>query len=343
MKHFNSILILSAALIMTACGNKQTKQHVITVKEENPKVTVETVYAENVAQLDTYPTTIEADIINNIAPQSASRINEIYVEVGDHVKKGQKLAIMDAIYLDKAKLQVANDSIEYQRIKELYDIGAASQSEFDAITLAYNVALKTYNNLLENTVLISPTSGIITNRNYDKGDMYSMSKPIFVVQKIIPVKMLVNISENNYSKITKGMEVDIVADAFPDKTFKGKVNLIYPTIDPRTHTFSVEIVVDNKDEKLRPGMFARVTIKYGENFNVVIPDNAVLKQVGTGDQYVYLLNNDSTVSYTPVILGTRMGKKYEIISGLNDGVTVVTSGQSRLKDNIKVDIVNVNN
>lgn len=343
MKHFNSILILSAALIMTACGNKQTKQHDITVKEENPKVTVETVYAENVAQLDTYPTTIEADIINNIAPQSASRINEIYVEVGDHVKKGQKLAIMDAIYLDKAKLQVANDSIEYQRIKELYDIGAASQSEFDAITLAYNVALKTYNNLLENTVLISPTSGIITNRNYDKGDMYSMSKPIFVVQKIIPVKMLVNISENNYSKITKGMEVDIVADAFPDKTFKGKVNLIYPTIDPRTHTFSVEIVVDNKDEKLRPGMFVRVTIKYGENFNVVIPDNAVLKQVGTGDQYVYLLNNDSTVSYTPVILGTRMGKKYEIISGLNDGVTVVTSGQSRLKDNIKVDIVNVNN
>ena len=207
------------------------------------------------------------------------------------------------------------------------------------MTLAYEVSKKTYSNLLENTILTSPISGIVTARNYDEGDMYAMAQPLFVVQNITPVKMLVNISENNYSKVKKGMEVDIVADAFPGETFKGKVNLVYPTIDARSHTFPVEIIVDNKNEKLRPGMFARVTVNYGTNYRVVVPDNAVLKQVGADDKYVYVVNEDNTVTYTPVKLGVRMGDKYEIISGLDDGATIVTTGQTRLKNNIKVDIV----
>ena len=198
---------------------------------------------------------------------------------------------------------------------------------------------KSYANLLENTILTSPISGIITARNYDEGDMYAMAQPLFVVQNITPVKMLINISESNYSKVKKGVEVELVADAFPGETFKGKVNLVYPTIDPRSHTFPVEIIVDNKNEKLRPGMFTRVTINYGNNFRVVVPDSAVLKQVGADDKYVYVLNEDNTVTYTPVKLGVRMGNRYEIISGLNDGDVIVTSGQTRLKNNIEVEVV----
>lgn len=339
MRQFKSLLIISTALMMASCGQKSAEQQQTVVVEEAPKVTVTRVHAENVPQLSTYPTTVEADIVNNITPQSASRINEILVEVGDHVKKGQRLATMDAINLEKIRLQVANDSIEYGRTKELYEIGAASQANFEAITLAYEVSKKSYANLLENTILTSPISGIITARNYDEGDMYAMAQPLFVVQNITPVKMLINISESNYSKVKKGMEVELVADAFPGETFKGKVNLVYPTIDPRSHTFPVEIIVDNKNEKLRPGMFTRVTINYGNNFRVVVPDNAVLKQVGADDKYVYVLNEDNTVTYTPVKLGVRMGNRYEIISGLNDGDVIVTSGQTRLKNNIEVEVV----
>ena len=338
MRQFKSLLILSTALIMASCGQKTTEQQTVIV-EEAPKVTVTKVHAENVPQLSTYPTTVEADVVNNITPQTASRIKDILVEVGDHVSKGQKLATMDAINLEKIRLQVANDSIEYGRTKELYEIGAASQANFEAITLAYEVSKKSYANLLENTILTSPISGVITARNYDEGDMYAMAQPLFVVQNITPVKMLINISESNYSKVKKGMDVELSADAFPGETFKGKVNLVYPTIDPRSHTFPVEIIVDNKDEKLRPGMFTRVTINYGTNYRVVVPDSAVLKQVGAEDKYVYVLNDDNTVTYTPVKVGIRMGDRYEIISGLNDGDVIVTSGQTRLKNNIKVDIV----
>ena len=151
MRRFNSILILSSALMMASCSQKANQQTAVVV-DEAPKVTVTKVYAENVPQLSTYPTTVEAEVINNITPQSASRINEIFVEIGDHVKAGQTLATMDAINLEKLRLQIQNDSIEYGRTKELYEIGAVSQANYEAMTLAYEVSKKTYSNSCQDCV-----------------------------------------------------------------------------------------------------------------------------------------------------------------------------------------------
>lgn len=337
MKRFNTLLIIAAAGMMMSCGqqNQNTQQMV----EENPKVTVTTVNAEYVSQLSVYPTTVEADVVNNIAPQSAARISKINVEIGDKVNAGQTLAIMDKVNLEKARLQLINDSIEFGRIAQLYEIGATSTSDYEAMTLKYDVSKRTYMNLLENTILKSPISGIVTARNYDEGDMYAMTQPLFVIQKIDPVKMLINISESQYSQIKKGMEVDITTEAYGDQVFKGVVDLIHPTINAMTHTFAVEVRFANNDMILRPGMFARVTVNYGDNFRVVVPDRAVMKQVGSGEQYVYVLNDDGTVTYSVVELGRRMGNRYEVISGLDDNATVVMTGQTKLKNGIAVDVV----
>ena len=337
MKRFNTLLIIAAAGMMMSCGqqNQNTQQMV----EENPKVTVTIVNAEYVSQLSVYPTTVEADVVNNIAPQSAARISKIYVEIGDKVNAGQTLAIMDKVNLEKAHLQLINDSIEFGRIAQLYEIGATSTSDYEAMTLKYDVSKRTYLNLLENTILKSPISGIVTARNYDEGDMYAMTQPLFVIQKIDPVKMLINISESQYSQIKKGMEVDITTEAYGDQVFKGVVDLIHPTINAMTHTFAVEVRFANNDMILRPGMFARVTVNYGDNFRVVVPDRAVMKQVGSGEQYVYVLNDDGTVTYTVVELGRRMGNRYEVVSGLDDNATVVMTGQTKLKNGIAVDVV----
>lgn len=336
MKKLSTLLIASAAVVLMSCGQQdQNTQQVM----ENPKVTVTTVNAEYVSQLSVYPTTIEADIVNNIAPQSAARISKIFVEVGDKVEAGQTLAIMDKVNLDKAKLQLINDSIEFGRIKQLHEIGATSQSDYEAMTLKYDVTKQTYKNLLENTVLKSPIAGIVTARNYDVCDMYAMTQPLFVIQKINPVKMLINISESQYSQVKKGMEVDITTEAYGDQVFKGVIDLIHPTINAMTHTFAVEVKFANKDLTLRPGMFARVTVNYGDNFRVVTPDRAVMKQVGSGEQYVYVLNADGTVTYTVVELGRRMGNRYEVISGLDDNATIVMTGQTKLKNGITVDVV----
>ena len=163
-----------------------------------------------------------------------------------------------------------------------------------------------------------------------------MSAPLFTVEQIVPVKLLVAISESDYSKVKKGDKVEVVADALTGKVFSGKIRKIYPTIDPATRTFTAEVVVNNPKRELRPGMFARVTVNFGVNNNVVIPDIAVVKQQGSGERFVYVLNEDGTVTYQKIVLGRRMGAEYEVLEGLSDGATVVTGGQIRLKDGIKV-------
>ena len=335
---FRTFIIAGAVVLVASCGNngKKTETAATVVEEVAPSVAVAQVFEREVPQMATYTSTVQANVKNNIAPQSGNRIKEIKADIGDFVKKGQVLAKMDRIQLQQAELQMKNNEIEYNRLKGLYEVGALSKSDLDAIELAYKVSKTSYENLLENSVLRSPVEGVITARNYDEGDMYTMTAPLFVVEQIIPVKLLVAISESDYSKVHKGDEVEIVADALADKVFTGKINKIYPTIDPATRTFTVEILVSNPKKELRPGMFTRVTVKFGVNNNVVIPDVAVVKQQGSGERFVYVLNEDGTVTYQKVVLGRRMGTEYEVLEGLSNGATIVTGGQIRLKDGIKV-------
>ena len=334
---FRTMVIAGAVVIAASCGSKagKTAEKAAPV-EMTPTVSVVKVFSREVPQDAVYTSTVQAFAKNNIAPQSGNRIAKINAEIGDYVKKGQVLAEMDQIQLQQAELQMKNNEIEYNRLKGLYDAGGLSKSDLDAIELAYKVSKTQYANLLENSVLRSPIDGVITARYYDVGDMYAMSSPLFTVEQIVPVKLLVGISESDYSKVKVGDPVTVSADAFPDLTFYGKVNRIYPTVDPATRTFTVEVKIENKYKTLRPGMFARAKISFGSNNNVVIPDVAVVKQQGSGERFVYVLNDDNTVTYQKVVLGRRMGTEYEVLEGLADGAQVVTGGQIRLKDGIKV-------
>ena len=116
-----------------------------------------------------------------------------------------------------------------------------------------------------------------------------------------------------------------------------RINLIYPTIDATTRTFQVEIRLDNKDQRVRPGMFARATLNFGTAENVVVPDLAIVKQAGSGDRYVFVYK-DGKVSYNKVELGRRMGTEYELKSGVPDNSQVVVAGQSRLVNGMEVEV-----
>ena len=334
------MLIAGAVVMAAGCGSntKKAEAQPEAVVETAPTVSVVQVSKREVPQIATYTSTVQPYVKNNIVPQAGGRITKINVEIGDFVKAGQVLAEIDKAQLQQAQLSLKNQEVELTRLKSLYEAGGLSKSDLDAIELQYNVTKTQVENLLENTVLRSPINGVVTARNYDVGDMCSMSAPIFTVEQIIPVKLLVGISESDYSKVKKGDSVEIKADAVPDKTFYGKINRIYPTIDPATRTFTVEVVVQNNYRTLRPGMFVRATVNFGTNNNIVIPDVAVVKQQGSGERFVYVLNQDGTVTYQKVVLGVRMGAEYEVLEGLEDGATIVTGGQIRLKDGIKVTV-----
>jgi len=333
--------ILPVLLALVACGNSGSKKQeaAATASAPVPNVEITVAHAREVPQESTYASTVEAYAVNNIVPQTAGRIRTINVEVGDYVQKGQVLAQMDRLQLDQLELQVKNDEVEYERLKGLYEQGGVSQSDFETAELGYKVRRTNYENVKENTILCSPVTGYVTARNFDEGDLFSMSGPLFTVQQVVPVKLLVGISESEYTKVKKGDTVTLTADAIPGRVFSGRIERLYPTIDAATHTFKAQVVVSNADKVLRPGMYARVTVNFGSRRSVIVPDQSLVKQEGTGTRFIYVLNPDNTVSYVPVTIGRHMGSEYEVLQGLQDGQKIVSKGQSALKDGIKVNVL----
>ena len=328
--HFFNVMAVCAALSFVACsGQKETSEQ---VEEETVQlVKIAKVMEQAVPQVVSYTATVEPYKRNSISSSVPNRIKKIYVEVGDKVYAGQKLVDLDQANLAQQKLQ----ELEYNRVKELFAVGGASQQQVDQLRTQYETTKTAYGNLDENTVLVSPVNGVVTARNFDNGDMASGA--ILTVMQIQPVKVLVNVSESDFTKVKIGMSVDVNVEVYGDEVFKGKVSLIHPTIDPATRTFVTEINIPNTDSRIRPGMFARVNIDFGNVNRVVVPDQAVVKRSGSGDRFVYVYK-DGKVSFNQVQLGRHIDKTYELISGVENGAEVVIAGQSRLKDGASVKI-----
>ena len=267
--------------------------------------------------------------------------------------------------LDNAKANLDNVQLNYDRALELYNIGGGTKQNVDAMQTQLITAKNSYTsaksalasaksqlasaqsalasaertllNAQENTVLVSPIDGVVTARNYEPGDIPA-GLPILTVAKVQPVKFVSNISESEFSKVKKGMEIECTLNTYGDEKFTGIVTMISPTIDTSSRTFGIEVTVKNPDMRILPGMYGNVLVNYGTERHVVVPDLAVVKQPGSGNHYVYLYK-DGKVSYNKVELGQRIGNTYEIISGVEDGDEVVVSGQARLANGMEVKVM----
>ncbi len=330
-------IIAAAALAMASCGSKNKEAEV--TAEELPEVKLATVHSDVLPQTETYTAVVESDVKNNISPNVAYRIERVLVDVGDRVSKGQMVVQLDASSLRQLKLQIDNQQVEFNRTEQLFKVGGASKTEYDNAKMQLDVLKTQYAQMSRNTQLFAPISGVVTARNYDNGDMYN-GTPILTIEQTNVVKIITNISETHYKDIKKGQTIDIELDAYPGEKFTGRVSIVYPSVDEATHTFPVEIIINNQSQKVRPGMFARATVNFGSQKHVLIPDEALVKQIGAGDRYVYVYDAaKQTVHYNKVELGKHIGKTYEIFSGVQDGQQVVVAGQSRLSNGKKVKVV----
>lgn len=332
------LIFAGAASLACACSQDKT-ENAAAEHDELPRVETALAETREVPQQKEYTANVEAYNVNNISPAAPNRIKTIAVEVGDRVRRGQALVTLDRANLDQLKINLDQTEREYNRAATLLEIGAGTQQAVDQLKAQLDAARTQYANAAENTVLTSPVDGVVTARNYDPGDMTG-SLPVLTVGQLQPaVKVIINATEADLTKITRGKQVNIAFDALPDETFEGTVARVYPSIDPATRTFEAEIQIKNPGERLRPGMFARVEIDHGAISRVVVPDLAVVKQTGSGNRYVYVLH-DGRVSYNRVELGRRLGDAYELIGGVESGDTVVVSGQSRLADGVAVEVIN---
>ena len=338
MKLFIPAIITALAFTLGSCGNSEKKTGETVKTEELPQIEVDVAHTDDVDRVNVYTSNVEADNTNNISPSVMNRIKQINVEVGDRVHRGQVLVTLDRSNIDQLKVRLDNAEREYNRAVQLLEIGAGTQQSVDQLRTELDAARTQYDNTLENTVLTSPINGVVTARNYDPGDM-SGASPILTIGQLKPVvKAMINVTENDLALLSKGMPVKVTFDAYPADTFPARISRLYPTVDVATRTFQAQVDIPNPDERILPGMFGRVEVNLGSRRSVVVPDRAIVKQTGSGNRYVYVYSNGN-VSYNRVELGRRMADSYEILSGVEDGDTVVVAGQSRLADGVRVEIV----
>ena len=332
------LALATAVVVMPGCKGKKTD----TVQEDSVKkvlVTTKIAKLESVPQTAEFTSNRRGFKENDIAPNTPVRIEKIFVEVGDKVRKNQLLATMDPTQLNTTKVQLANSEADYKRIKQVYDVGGISKQEMDAAETELSVLRDSYENLLVNTELRSPIDGVVTARNFDPGNLYSGSEPVLTVMQINQVKVSVSISEQYFPQVKLGMPAEIRVDMYPDKVFEGKVTLISPAIDSSTRTFNVEITIPNGNLELRPGMFSRTTLNFGTKEGIMVEDIAIQKQAGTNEKYVYIVQNGKAVRQL-VTTGIQRGSMINVLTGVNDGDEVVVTGISNLKNGSEVEVKN---
>jgi RND family efflux transporter MFP subunit len=186
---------------------------------------------------------------------------------------------------------------------------------------------------------------VVTGKYFEDGEIYSgaPSSPtgkaaVVTVMQINPLKVIVNLSEQYYPLLRKGMKAELTADVYKNEKFSGVIYRISPTISPATRSFGIEIEVPNSSERLKPGMFVRVALDLGEVETFVVPANTVLVQEGTNIRYVFVDEN-GFAKRIEVLPGKRFDEQVEIISdNLKEKDRLVTQGQARLINGDKIEI-----
>lgn len=335
MKLIRFTLLSAAALALVSCGPKQEDVQGETVRNEVVKV--EPLQKSEISRVVEFSTNLQGYETMSIAPSVTGKIEEIFVEVGDKVKKDQMLVRMDQMQLNTTKLTFANLTTNMERMESLYAAGSISQQNYDQAKLSFEQTKENLEFLEENTFVKARFNGVISAKNYEDGELYA-GQPILVLTQVETLKAYINIPEQFFPKVKAGMKVDIVSDIYPDQVFQGTIEIVHPTIDASTHTFQAKVRIPNGKDLLRPGMYVRTSMSMGKENTIVVPYQSVLKLIGSNERYVYV-NNNGVAKRVFVKMGQRFDDMIEITGeGINEGVELVTVGQAKLVDGVQLTI-----
>ncbi|MBQ5935037.1 MAG: efflux RND transporter periplasmic adaptor subunit [Bacteroidales bacterium] len=338
MKRFFLFIPAFAALIVSACGGQQAQQQ---VEQRVELVETASLTLSDISRELEFSTTLEGWQTLNVAPSLTGKIEHIYVEVGTNVGSGTMLVRMDQNQYTTTKLTYTNLGVEMQRMESLRESGAVSQQTYDQTRLSYEQTKESLDFLEKNTYVRAPFSGVISAKNYEDGELYS-GQPILVLTQIHTLKALIAIPESYYPVVKKGMKVEITSEIYPGETFPATIDIVYPTVDPASHTFQARLRIPNSGLKLRPGMYVKTKMSMGMARAMVVPYQAVLKLTGSNDRYVFL-DDGGVAKRVFVKLGQRFDENIEVISDeLQEGDRLVVVGQAKLVDGAKINVAREN-
>jgi len=277
------------------------------------------------------------------------------IDEGTAVSKGMLLATIDDIEYNQGVLSAqaaqkqaeatfANTRIEFSRKDALYKEELVTKQQYDDISMRLTLneseverakaALSIAKQKLAKTKIYAPLASRVKEKMVSEGDFVKNGARLFTLIQPNPLKLRFAVSERDVGKMKVGQDVSVKVDAFPDREFKGKVSIVFSSLEEKTRTLSIEALVPDKEGVLKPGLFARVILYTGGmKDTVVVPNTALLYE---GDQIKVYVVEDDRAKERPVKLGNKYGDEMEIVEGIKEGDKVVTAGQQGLSEGAKV-------
>jgi membrane fusion protein, multidrug efflux system len=337
---FGTILIL-----MVSCSDKNTAVISTFSSDKIPVKVVKTESRQYSPYLELSGTAF-ADQEANLGAVLPGRVEKIYFPAGSRVKKGDLLVSLSGELYTQSLIAFQNVEKDYERVSRLNEKGSVTQQDYDHAKAMYDASKANLDMMKKNTEIVAPFSGTIVeylvnegenyffNFNLDPG--YSTTSGILRLMKLDPLQIEVEVNEKDLMKIKKGQEALLSFDAVQDTVFSGKISSIKPVLSTLTHTTKVKIQLKNGSGFIKPGMFAHVKIALSPVNSVCVPMNAIYVQPGTADNYVFIVSNNSVKRQKIEKLWTD--NDWIGVSGVNSGITIVTSGKEKLHDGSLIDI-----
>ncbi|HLV48498.1 MAG TPA: efflux RND transporter periplasmic adaptor subunit [Aliidiomarina sp.] len=339
-------ILFSALLLLTACGNMEQKGTQAESEADEPGVPVETVVVElgNIRASFNASAILEAEESTDVVPRVNGIIENIYVEEGDYVEKGQPLAQLEssryalAVVQIEAELRNVRQELERnQQLAERQLVSADSvsrlQSQQDALVARLDLA----NIDLAEATVRAPISGHISRRYARTGRLIQawQSESMFHIVDSSILRATVHLPEHTLSHVHPGLAADLSLQALPGELITATVARVSPVIDSGSGTFRTVLSIINSDFKLRAGMFSRIQLHYAERDQVVrIPQDALIRIDNQSHVFIVV---DGKAKRTPVTTGLQGSGWIEIVEGLNAGSTLIVTGNVR--DGAKVEVI----
>jgi len=302
-----------------------------------------------------------------VAPKTGGRLMSVSVQLGDAVRRGQVMAkiedreIREQVNQQEASLEVSKATIRqreadlkvaelnFERSKNLFQRQLLAKQSLDDAESRYMAAeaqidlskaqlnqtdarLQELRINLQNTTVTSPVDGFVGKRYVDPGAMVSQNQPVASVVEISRLKLIVNVVEKDLRLVDTGDTGDVEVDAYPGEKFRGRIARVAPVLDPATRTASMEVEIQNSDNRLKPGMYARVSLVVEERKGALVaPKNAVIDF--ESKRGVWMPNEEKRAHFVPVELGIEDAERVEIKAGLKEGDRIVTTGATAVRNN----------
>lgn len=303
-----------------------------------------------------------------VAPKLDGRLERVDVRLGDRVSQGQAIArieddeLQQRVSQAQASFDVARATVRQreadlvlasttrERARSLFDRALVSGQELDDAEAVYQAAaaqgdlaraqfdqaqayLEELRINLANTVILSPVDGFIGRRYLDPGAYVTSSTAVVSVVDVSLVRLVANLVERDLRLVSEGVEALIDVDAFPGETFVGEVARIAPVLDTATRTAEIEIEVPNPDFRLKPGMYARVSLEVGtRSAALVVPREAVVTRTSARGVFrVADVREQPTVEFVALVIGLEDDTHLEVVDGVAEGDVVVTTGSAGLQ------------